>query len=225
VTPEPTLKLTDDVVQDSGGFSNVELGVYVSRGHPHLRTELLDSGLASEIAAPWWRCRSRAVALKRGVVSGGIGSLVHNTRGMAIPLGLCMVVSVVAGVLGHVGLAGIAIAGLILASSVLVHELGHVVALRMLAPGSPAIMVSRGVHCHLVRKALCGWREITIVLSGPFAPALLSPLLLPWATVSPFLFWGWAAASVGHAVMPLFPVGDGSNLRSALTGHRSANRG
>lgn len=220
MNPRPALKLTEGVLQDSQGFSHAELGVYGPREHPRLRTELLDSGLASELSAPWWRCRSRATALRLGVVAGGLGSLVHNTRGMALPLGACMVTAALSAATGAIGIAGIAVAALILAASILVHELGHVVAFRLVSPGAPAVTVSAGIRCHLVRRGLSGWREIAIVVCGPFAPAMLCPILLPCADALPFLFWGWAAVSAGHAVMLLFPVGDGENLRRTLTEHR-----
>ncbi|MCM6762582.1 hypothetical protein NB037_09160 [Rathayibacter sp. ZW T2_19] len=123
-------------------------------------------------------------------------------------------------------LIGISAAGGGFLLSVLVHEAGHVVALRCLAgPTAPGFLVSRGSRCHLVRRVLPRYRDAGVVIAGPMAPSVLLPVLLTLPDLPVLASCGWLALSSAHLITLVVPVGDGANLRRALGGDSRAERG
>ncbi|KHL01149.1 hypothetical protein LK10_17040 [Sinomonas humi] len=132
---------------------------------------------------------------------------------------MSLVIGVVTGL--H-SLVAVATGGLLFALAVLVHEAGHVVAYRALAPlDAPAIFVVRGMRCHLVRMRLVPVSDGAVALAGPLAPAAMAiffvPLLFadrvaPWL---PLVCFAWLALALSHALCAALPFGDGTTIRES----------
>jgi hypothetical protein len=120
----------------------------------------------------------------------------------------------------------LAAGALLFAAAILVHEIGHVLAYRALAPrDSPGIMVTRGLRCHLVRKTLTAKADLAVALAGPMAPAVVGAFLLPVAAWVPLVFWAWAALALSHAACAALPFGDGETIRDSWRRARDGRRG
>jgi Cu/Ag efflux pump CusA len=126
---------------------------------------------------------------------------------------------------GLFSLVALALAWGLFAVAVLVHELGHIVAYRALAPDdAPAIFVIRGMRCHVVRKRLTPASDIVVALAGPLAPGIIAVFLIPllfapllWvdavAPWAPLAFAAWLALAASHALCVALPFGDGATIR------------
>ncbi|TQN32878.1 peptidase M50B-like protein [Haloactinospora alba] len=111
---------------------------------------------------------------------------------------------------------------LLLLASVLVHEAGHVAALRVLAPATPAVFRVDATGAGVCRPPLADTRrEVAVVLAGPLAPAVvwtLGTALGAAAGGVPAAAVVWTGiVALGHPVSLLFPVGDTRTLLRALT--------
>lgn len=113
----------------------------------------------------------------------------------------------------------------LLAVSVIVHELGHLCAFRILDRHGPAFVHAEGFRSSVLRPSLGHPRDRAITLAGPFAPltvGLLSvlpavPAVLAGAPIHsiPLSVWiAWLAIGLGHAASLLAPAGDGAALRA-----------
>ncbi|WP_138419347.1 hypothetical protein [Sinomonas gamaensis] len=139
---------------------------------------------------------------------------------------LALVSSVVGIAAGLSSLIAIAAGGLLFSAAILVHELGHVLAYRALAPAdSPGIMVTCGIRCHLVRKTLTPKADLAVALAGPVAPAIAGAFLIPFAAWVPLVLWAWAALALSHAVCAALPFGDGETIRDSWHRARGGRRG
>lgn len=169
--------------------------------------------------------RSRSAVLQDNVWEAVGQSLAFFSRGF-------LSTGVLAGLALWLGLArrdalmvGIGGATLLFLFSVLVHEVGHVTAFRMMsARGTGARVVSSGLSCRLVRPVGTRAVDLVTILAGPFAPLALLPILGVLARPAPWLIWGWAGIAIGHIVVLLIPVGDGATLRDALRGSAPPRR-
>lgn len=210
------IRLTSGVRLVDDGYLFAEAGIFVSSHHPRLRSELLDAGFASEISSPWWRSRSFAIVLAPDVSAAPLRSLIHNLRGMLRTIIILVFLTTLSITFNNVGTLGICIAAAIFLASILLHEAGHVFAFRFVAPRRYAILVSAGLRCHMVRPALEGWREITVVIAGPIAPMLPTIGFLLYARSATFVVYVWGAIALGHVLLLLIPIGDGANLHLAI---------
>jgi hypothetical protein len=165
---------------------------------------------------------SRAARLRSGVVRAACHAAGHFIGTGWSHWLLLGVVLAIASAVHNVAVAALALASGAVLLSFVVHELGHVLAYRVLAgEDAPAHLVARGLSFHLVRRRLPPTRDVAVIVSGPGAPAALSivlaPALLP---VSPVTWWVTAALGAGHLLALLLPAGDGRTLRDAVrAGH------
>ncbi|MDQ4502772.1 hypothetical protein [Sinomonas sp. ASV322] len=199
------------------------LGIAVTQTSPTFRHDLLELGLASEnrkrapLGSVFGTSLSRATVLPSGWRSSVAVALSHYARAMFrvfVLLGLVLVAGLGTGL---TSLAGLALAGFFLACSILVHELGHVAAYRLLGGSmAPGIAVAKGMRCHLVRRGLPPWRDLLVAAAGPLAPGFLVPFLVPFLWVAPLTCGAWLAIALGHALCALWPVGDGVTIWGAV---------
>jgi hypothetical protein len=210
-----------------GDFECPELGLRREASSPEAAAfglcsdELLVSiGTRAWRVPPWFT--TGAKPLPAGVFAAALASLGHFGAGMGLflcALGGALVIGVAT---GYLGLAAVAIMGLVLLGSVLVHEVGHVVAYRLLmGRRAPAVMVVRGASCRLVRLTGTSARDAAVVVAGPIAPVVAAlPLwvLFPVAPVPVLLV---TLVALGHVVGLVLPAGDGAALRE-LAGRRAA---
>lgn len=166
---------------------------------------------------PWFTSRSRQ--LPHGALAAAVACVSHFGSGMSLilaALGLTLAVGVVGGSLALVALATF---GLVLCGSILVHELGHVLAYRILMGATaPAVLVVRGASCRVLRRRGPRGADLSVVLAGsaaPVAAAICSWPLLPLAPSAVFL---GALVAVGHVVGLVLPFGDGAALREIAHG-------
>ncbi|MEA5454629.1 hypothetical protein SPF06_07830 [Sinomonas sp. JGH33] len=207
------------------------LAIAVSSTSSTFRRDLLDLGLASETAEHgllrlvFGASPSRAKALPGGWVPSVAAALVHYGLSMSRVVGLLGLVFAAGLGTGATSLAGLALGGLLLVGSALVHELGHVVAYRLAGgPGAPAIAVAKGMKCHLVRRRLSPRRDLLVAAAGPLAPGLLVLPAVPLVWIAPLAFAAWIAIALGHALCALCPVGDGLTIWVALAQLRRERR-
>lgn len=161
---------------------------------------------------PWFT--TGAKVLPAGVVAAALASLRHFGAGMGLLLGVLGGALVIGIVTGYLGLAAVAIMGLVLLGSVLVHELGHVLAYRVLiGRRAPAVLVVRGASCRLVRLSGATTPDAVVIAAGSLAPVVAAlPLWFLFAQ-APVLVILATLVALGHVVGLLIPVGDGAALR------------
>ena len=196
-----------------------ELGLRVEASSPEAASsglcsdELLVSvGTRSWRMPPWFT--TGAKALPAGIVAAALASLGHFGAGMGLLLGALGGALVIGIATGYLGLAAVSIMGLVLLCSVLVHELGHVLAYRILiGRRAPAVLVVRGASCRLVRLAGARARDAAVVVAGSLAPVVAAlPLWFLFAQ-APALVILTTLVALGHVVGLVIPVGDGAALR------------
>ncbi|WP_194948753.1 hypothetical protein [Actinomyces trachealis] len=157
---------------------------------------------------------TRARTLPQSVAAAVAASIGHNLRG-TLSYWTVTVCATMYGAAARDPLTlGIGLIGALFLLSVLLHEAGHVLVFRLLAPaGAQAHIVSHGLHCYMVRLALPRRKDLAVALAGPFGPLLLGgPVLLALLRWPPTQLL-WAAAALGHIATLLLPVGDGLALR------------
>lgn len=164
-----------------------------------------------------------AVAVLPPRLGAALGSaaraLLTVTAPVWIPVGALAAVSAAVGWLLPTVLT---VSLLLLLLSVLVHEAGHVAALRVLAPATPAVFRVDATGAAVCRPPLAStWREVVVVLAGPLAPALVWILGMALGVVAggvPAAAVVWTGiVALGHPVTLLVPVGDTRTLLRALT--------
>jgi hypothetical protein len=170
---------------------------------------------------PWFT--TAAKTLPAGVCAAALASLRHFGAGMGLYLGVLGGALPVGIATGYLGLAAVAIMGLVLLGSVLVHELGHVLAYRLLfGRRAPAVLVVRGASCRLVRLSGPRTSDALVIAAGPLAPVVAAVPLWFLFPHAPALVILATLVAIGHVVGLLIPVGDGAALRE-LARHDAAN--
>ena len=158
---------------------------------------------------------TRSVDLPAGILPAVVTSLSVHARGSipaATMAGLAAAVGLLTGFLG-VTASGIALAAL--AASVIVHETGHVVVYRLVAPAEAWGTIVRGAAAgHLVRMPLGARADVLVACGGAGAVVAGTLLFLPLAPASPLVPVLWGAIAGGHALSLLVPVGDGATIRT-----------
>lgn len=208
-----------------GGYRSPELGIAIPESHPEARALILSHGLASETAVvrigggslpipAWWLYQSaRLHGRPPGMVARAALQVLRGMTGWLL-LAAGLLVAAGAGLSSLAGIAGVL---LLLVLSVVVHEVGHVVALAT-TPGAVGYLVTRGARCELVRRRLPPANERIVVAAGPLAPLALAVATVPVLAVAPLLWSAWLVVALGHAATLVVPVGDGRALRAAATG-------
>lgn len=193
----PDADETEDLAQDLGLVSTV------------LRVQ----GQRWRIQIPPW-LHHCARPLPPGVLAAAKASIVLNTRGMSLFLLFAASASVAGWLSGSIVLTGLAAAAFVILVSVLVHEVGHVIAYRLLMPrDAPAILVVRGLSCHLVRSTGGPGRDAVIVLAGAIAPVVAAATLLPLYNLASFVVAFALLVALAHVAVLAIPIGDGAALR------------
>ncbi len=208
--------LLDGVVETRSAYRFEPLGIVVPKGASDMETRLRASGMVSQ-TGPWWSpALLRSHRLPYGRVHA-VGILALHYGRSLLPVALLSAAVTAVGLWsGARGTLAIGLLGVIVVLSLLVHEAGHVLALRWVGRCSPAILTTRGADAALVRPTLTGRREVVVVCAGPGAPLLVGfPLLLLWQTCWPLVV-AWLLVSAAHLGALVVPVGDGANLRRAL---------
>lgn len=166
---------------------------------------------------PWFTSRSRQ--LPSGTLPAAMACLRHFGSGMSLilaTLGVALAVGVAFRLLALIAMASI---GLVLAASILVHELGHVLAYRILMGAkAPAVLIVRGASCRVLR--LSGpWRaDVTVVLAGSAAPVVAAACAWPLFGLAPSAVLLGTLIALGHVVGLVLPFGDGAALREIAHG-------
>lgn len=123
--------------------------------------------------------------------------------------------------LGHPVIAhGVAILLLALIAAG-VHELGHVVAYRLIAPGGRAAFRPAGWTVALVRERLPPAADRLVTAAGPCAPVLLVVAAAPLAPVFPAEAVAAAVVAVAHLSSLVLPTADRRAWREARSAHPS----
>lgn len=164
-------------------------------------------GGAPVLAARWLRCVPLALpfglpALPRRRWAIDTGSLCAIVRSAAPPLGrstvrlLALGALVATVVLAAVGARSPALGAVVAgaaAAAVVVHELGHLVALR----GVPACVVTRGLRVVVLHRPASRSRTRLVAAAGPAAGLALAAFALPAAVAMP------SPESAAFALVPL----------------------
>lgn len=167
---------------------------------------------------PWFTSRSRQ--LPRGIFPAALACMTHFGSGMGLIVAALAVLLATGAVWGLSALIALAILGLVLIGSILVHELGHVLAYRILmGAAAPAVLIVRGASCRVLR--LCGPQraDVSVVLAGPVAPVAVAACAWPLFELAPPAVLLGALVALGHVVGLALPFGDGAALREIARGH------
>jgi len=138
------------------------------------------------------------IARADGAVLAGLALLVAITAATGLP------------VVAH----GIALIALVLLATA-VHELGHLVAYRMLAPHGRAVFAYDGMRGALTREPLPRRRDRAVTAAGPLAPLVLALCATPLAALFPAEVVGAGIIAVGHLLGLALPTADRRAWREA----------
>lgn len=213
------------VEEEQGVLICTELGLRRRRSAP----EAVADGLCSEELflraggrswhlPPWFTSRSRL--LPRGVVPAALACVTHFGSGMGLILAALVVLLATGAVFGLSALIALATLGLVLVGSILVHELGHVLAYRILmGVAAPAVLIVRGASCRVLRLSGPWWADVSVVLAGPVAPVVVAACAWPLFELAPPAVLLGALVALGHVVGLALPFGDGAALREIARGN------
>jgi hypothetical protein len=217
------LVLTPGVVLTDEAISCAALDLSIPLSLDAARRVALEFGMASEgprrrTLRGAFRIRYRCARLRDGSARAVAHSVSHYAPSL-LPSAVVVAGLILVGALADLpSLIAISLLVVMLVVSVIVHEVGHVLVFRLAAGADAAAhVVVRGLSFSLVRRPLKRTREVVVVLAGPLAPLALAVLTIPLASGGPVLWWSWAVVGAGHALTLLLPVGDGANLRLALS--------
>jgi hypothetical protein len=164
---------------------------------------------------PWFTRRGRLLPPGSGYAA--MVALGQTAAGMSLGLFPAMLGLGTGLAVGLAALTSLSGGALIMMVSVLVHEVGHVVAYRLLmGREAPAVLVTRGPSSYLVRRRGEWGKDFAVVVSGAVAPSLVGLASLPLLWHFPFLAVIAAATAAGHVIALGFPVGDGASLRELI---------
>jgi hypothetical protein len=144
------------------------------------------------------RCATAALARTQGVVIGGVALL-------ALSMGLLGFV-----VVAH-GMTLLALG--LLATSL--HELGHLLAYRLVTPSGAAVLECDSLHAAFHREPLGRRADRAVTLAGPLAPLLLVIALAPLCGVLPAEAVAAALVAVAHLASLALPSADRRAWRQA----------
>lgn len=166
---------------------------------------------------PWFTTRSRR--LPSGVLAAAGMCLRFFAAGMGL-IGAVLAAALLVGVCaGFLALIALSLTGLALIGSVLVHELGHVLAYRILVGRTaPAVLTVRGASCRVVRLSGRRSADLRVVLAGPFAPLVAASLGWPLFALAPAAVLMVTLIAAGHVAGLALPAGDGATLRAIIRG-------
>jgi hypothetical protein len=164
------------------------------------------------------RRNSAPIALPSGVLAATASVAVRVLRGLwagasvgvlAVVLGVPMQATVMWG-------AGVLVLAVV--PSIVVHEVGHVIAYRLLCGrAAPALLVVRGIDVRLIRRAGRRRHDAVIAASGGLAVLASAALVVPATLGSlPGVALVWMFVGLGHVAALAVPVGDGLTLWRAL---------
>ena len=105
--------------------------------------------------------------------------------------------------------------------SFVVHESGHIAAMRLLDRTSPGVLVVGRCTAHLVRGRGSRRHDLVITLAGPVAPLIAAMPSVALMAQAPVLVACLLAIGVGHLFHLVTAGGDGHALRDAWRGHAS----
>ncbi|WP_295013659.1 hypothetical protein [uncultured Microbacterium sp.] len=201
-----------------------ELGLRVGRERP----EAVENGLCSEVLMlrlgrrswslpPWFTTGARS--LPHGIGRASLACLCHFGSGMALLLVVCGAVVAAGSGLGSLALVALGTIGLLLLSSILVHELGLVLLYRILmGREAPAVMIVRGATCRVLRLAGRPAADVGVVVAGSAAPLFVALLCWPFYPAAPSAVLLGTLVAIGHVVGLAAPFGDGATLREIARG-------
>jgi len=178
---------------------------------------------ARRVPVPPW-VTPASVPLPRGVLRAVVATVGQVTSGMAPLLAAAAAALTTGAATGSPGVAGSGALALLVLASVLVHEVGHVAAYRILyGPTAPALFVVRGAACRLVRRADDGRSDVAVVVAGALAPAAVAVAALPLAAGAPVAVLLGGLVALGHVAALALPFGDGASLRAIIRARREAS--
>lgn len=101
------------------------------------------------------------------------------------------------------------------AISVIVHEMGHVLAFRLLSHRAMVLRVE-GISARVMWPSTGGPADAFVVVGGPLAPLAVSIVCAPLLIAEPVAGAIAAILSASHALTLCLSTGDGGELRSVL---------
>lgn len=111
----------------------------------------------------------------------------------------------------------LAICLIIAGVSTVVHEVGHLVALRMVAGGtSPALLLVTPVSARLIWRSTGPTTDIIVIIAGPLAPLLVAIAFVRPLIDAPIAGIGTVIVVLSHALTLTLRSGDGAELRTAV---------
>lgn len=190
---------------------NTDIGDAAKQG---LASEQLRIRLGRRLYAvpPWFTPAARR--LPTGAARASWEGFVHYTHGMSLYLGIALALLAAGVSTGQGAVIALSLTSLIIVLSVLAHELGHILAYRLiLGADAPAIAVVSGLSCGLVRLRGTPAKDALIIIAGPITPLLLSMPIWLLAGPSSFFALIWLLTAIGHFLSLILPIGDGASLR------------
>lgn len=167
-----------------------------------------------------------AVPLPSGWLRGGGATalrlaLLHPLMCIAVVL-----VSVAAGMLQNSLLWWACVCLIIVGVSMIAHEAGHVVALRLVAgPEEPVLLRATPISARLIWRSTGTAADLIVIAAGPLSPLLLAIPFTPLLVAAPVAGIAVVVVAVSHLVTLFLRSGDGGELRTvvrALKGLRTS---
>lgn len=137
-------------------------------------------------------------------------------RAVAGPLALLAICATAGWLVPLAPLTVVGTVGMALIGSVVVHEAGHVLALRLGRSHVPAVLVAMTLSPHVVRPRLNRRRDVLVTVAGPLAPTALTLAAAPGIVRSTTALVAMSIISLAHVLALVLPTADRRALRAAL---------
>ena len=138
-------------------------------------------------------------------------------RAHLVPLLILTLLTVVSLAIGLYEDVHILLVAWLIVATVVVHEAGHGFALRILSKETPAVFVMHRLAPRIVRREIRPRADILVTIAGPAAPLLLQLALTPLLLQAPLELVVASVLSLSHLITLLLRIGDGQELRLAIT--------
>lgn len=167
-----------------------------------------------------------AVPLPTGWLKGGGVTALHLLLMHPLLCIAAVLVCVAAGMLQTPLLCWACVCLLIVGVSMIAHEAGHVVALRLVSgPGEPVLLRATPTSARLIWRSTGTAADLIVIAAGPLSPLLLAIPFMPLLVVAPVAGIAVVVVAVSHLITLFLRSGDGGELRAvvrALKGLRTS---
>lgn len=156
------------------------------------------------------------ITLPSSALSAARSIVAAFARAHRVPLLILGVLTGIAFVIEFENCVHILLAAWLAVVAIVIHEVGHGFALRLLSKATPAVFVMHRLSPRIVRREIKPQADILVTIAGPVAPLLLQFALTPFLLQAPLELVVASVLSLSHLLALMSRSGDGRELRLAI---------